>query len=198
MAGRSTGTERLFRGTEPAYQIATLYALGTDHALRASYSAAPTVPSLWEVRVDRQSDFTVIMEGNPDLKPSKLHSNEIGYHGVYFDRRLQAEGSLFYMQSDDLTASFVKQQGAFFPFPTPTTFSFDNSRKATAKGAELKWTYRFAPARWVYVNYTYETIDDDGSTFRGKILRVRIIASSPTSSKSRRRTTASSRSSIES
>lgn len=152
-------------GTEPAYQIATLYALGTDHALRASYSAAPTVPSMWEARVDRQSDFTVIMEGNPDLKPSKLHSYEISYHGAYLDRRLQAEGSLFYMQFDDLTASFVKQEGSFFPFPTPTTFSFDNSREATAKGAELKWTYRFAPARSVYVNYTYETIDDDGSTF---------------------------------
>ncbi|TAK08680.1 MAG: TonB-dependent receptor, partial [Candidatus Manganitrophaceae bacterium] len=119
----------------------------------------------WEARVDRQSDFTVIMEGNPDLKPSKLHSYEIGYHGAYLERRLLAETNLFYMKFDDLTAGFVKQQGSFFPFPSPFIFSFDNSREATAKGAEAKLTYRFAPARSVYVNYTYETIDDEGSTF---------------------------------
>lgn len=152
-------------GTEPAYQVAALYAPGSNHTFRVSYSVAPTVPSLWEAEVDRQSDFTVIMEGNRGLKPSKLHSYEIGYHGAYLDRHLQAEASLFYMELDDLTASFVKQQGSFFPFPTPTTYSFDNSREATAKGSELKLVYRFAPARSVYANYTFETIDDDGSTF---------------------------------
>ncbi|MDC4227472.1 MAG: TonB-dependent receptor [Candidatus Manganitrophus sp.] len=152
-------------GTEPAYQVATLYAPGSNHAFRASYSVAPTVPSLWEAQVDRQSDFTVIMEGNPDLEPSKLYSYEINYHGAYLDRRLQTEASLFYMKFDDLTSPFVKQQGSFFPFPTPTTYSFDNSREATAKGSELKLAYRFAPARSVYINYTYETIDDEGSTF---------------------------------
>lgn len=152
-------------GTEPAYQATVLYSPSERHAFRASYSVAPTIPSLWEARVDRQSDFTVIMEGNPDLKPSKLHSYEIGYHGAYLERRLLAETNLFYMQFNDLTASFVKQQGSFFPFPSPFIFSFDNSREATAKGAEVKLTYRFAPARSIYVNYTYETIDDEGSTF---------------------------------
>lgn len=152
-------------GTEPAYQVAALYSPANDHAFRASYSVASTIPSLWEARVDRQSDFAVIMEGNSDLTPSKLRSYEIGYHGAYLDKRLRGEANLFYMRFDALTASFVKQQGAFFPVPSPFIFSFDNSREAKAKGAELKFTYRFAPARSVYVNYTYETIDDEGSTF---------------------------------
>jgi outer membrane receptor protein involved in Fe transport len=152
-------------GTEPAYQIATLYAPGSNHAFRASYSMAPTIPSLWKARVDRQSDFTVIMEGNPDLQPSKLQSYELGYHGAYLEKRLRSEANLFYMRFDDLTGGFVKQAGSFFPFPTPSTFSFDNSRKASAKGTELKLTYHFVPGRSVYANYTYETIDDEGSTF---------------------------------
>lgn len=152
-------------GTEPAYQAAALYAPSDNQAFRASYSSAPTIPSLWEAQVDRQSDFTVIMEGNPDLKPSKLSSYEVGHHGAYLNKRLQTETNLFYIKFDDLTASFVKQQGSFFPVPSPFIFSFDNSRRATAKGAEAKFTYHFTPTRSVYVNYTYETIDDEGSTF---------------------------------
>lgn len=219
-----------------------------------------------------------LLRSNTDLFQSgtayESAGDRFGYHGAYLDRRFQAEASLFYMKFEDLTASFVKQQGSFFPFPIPTTFPFDNSRKATAKGSELKLTYRFVPARSVYINYAYETIDDDGSTFTksdrvlieeatpkhkvnlggmlrivagvsasvnagyksscaitnsrqsqilrllpigvsmpglptirskmssflsgGKILRVRITASFQTSSKSRRRIMAASRSSIES
>lgn len=152
-------------GTEPAYQAAALYSPTDRHAFRASYSVAPTIPSLWEARVDRQSDFTVIMRGNADLNPSKLHSYEVGHHGAYFNRRMQTETNLFFMTIDDLTAGVVQQQGSFFPFPSPSVYSFDNTRRASAKGAEAKWTYHFAPARSIYINYTYETIDDRGSTF---------------------------------
>jgi iron complex outermembrane receptor protein len=149
-------------GTEPAYQAALLYAPSDRHAFRASYSVAPTIPSLWESRVDRQSAQVVVMEGNPDLEPQKLSSYEVGYLGDYLKKRLRVETNFFYMKIDDLSTSFTKEPANFFVFPpTPNVFSFDNRNDATAKGAELKLAYRFAPGRLVHANYTMEHIEDE-------------------------------------
>lgn len=251
---------------------------GPNAALYGSNAALGVVNIITKKPSSDRSVSAYLLRGNTDLFQSgtayESAGDRFGYHGAYLDRRFQAEASLFYMKFEDLTASFVKQQGSFFPFSSPTTFPFDNSRKATAKRSELKLTYRFVPARSVYINYAYETIDDDGSTFTksdrvlieeatpkhkvnlggmlrivagvsasvnagyksscaitnsrqseilrllpigvsmpglptirskmssflsgGKILRVRITASFQTSSKSRRRIMAASRSSIES
>lgn len=145
-------------GTQPAYQTAALITPAENHTFRISYSLAPSLPSLYEQAVNHQPSGFARIIGNPDLEPEKMKSYEVGYIGTYLARRLRVESNLFYMDIEDLSASSTSPN----PNPPPPSLvSFGNRNEATAKGVEAKLGYWFSPGRSVYVNYTYETIDDE-------------------------------------
>lgn len=126
-----------------------------NHTFRISYSLAPTLPNLYEKGVNHlPSPFARII-GNPDLKSEKLKSYEAGYLGAYMARRLRVESNIFYMDIQDLSASFQTPN----PAPPPSSLvSFSNDNEAVARGLEGKMSYWFSPGRTVYANYTFEKI----------------------------------------
>ena len=145
-------------GTQPAYQAVVLMTPSDNHTIRVSYSLAPTLPSLYEKEVNHLPSGFARIIGNPELKPEKLTSYEIGYIGTYLAKRLRLEENLFVMDIDDVSASFT------VPNPTPpppNIVSFGNRNAAVAKGSETKLGYWFSPGRSVYANYTYEYFTDD-------------------------------------
>lgn len=145
-------------GTQPAYQTVVLLSPSESHTVRLSYSAASSLPSLYEKEVNHQPSGFARIVGNPDLEPERLKAYEIGYIGTYWERRLRVESNLFYMDFQDLSASFS------FSNPTPpppNLVSFGNRNEAIAKGVEAKVGYWFSPSRSVYANYTHERITDE-------------------------------------
>ena len=142
-------------GVEPAYQFAAVANPWSGHAFRASYGLAPTSPTLYAKAARQQASSTVLLVGNPGMKPQRLRSYEISYQGASPDGRLQVETNLFYMRVDQLSETVVQS----YNFPL-LTLSFDNENEAVARGVELKWSWRWDARRSVYANYTYESISD--------------------------------------
>lgn len=142
-------------GTEPAYQAAAVAKPWSGHAFRASYGVAPTIPTLYDKAARQQATSTTLLVGNPGMVPQRLRSYEVSYQGSSPDRRASWESNLFYMEISRLGETVVQN----YTFPA-LTLSFDNSNDAVARGAELKWSYRWNAKRSVYANYTYETISD--------------------------------------
>lgn len=139
-------------GTEPAYNVAALWTPEPRHTLRLSHALAPTIPTLYQ-KSARQQTPGVLLAGNPELMPQRLSACELGWRGAFRERRLALETSLFYMESKNLSRSFVR---SFAPF----TLSFANSNSAIARGVEVAGSYRFARGRSAFANYTYESFSD--------------------------------------
>jgi outer membrane receptor protein involved in Fe transport len=142
-------------GVEPAYQFAAVANPWDNHTLRASYGLAPTIPTLYTKAARQQASPTVLLVGNPGVTPQRLRSYEVSYQGLLRDKRMLVETNLFYMKVDQLGRTIVQS----YNFPL-LTLSFDNENSAVARGAELKWSYRWNAGRSIYANYTYETISD--------------------------------------
>jgi outer membrane receptor for monomeric catechols len=142
-------------GTEPSYQIASIYAPAPEHAFRASYSLAYTHRDLLPAFGDLTLTGGTPLEGNPALNstPYQFKSYETGYYGTYFDKRLQTDVSLYYTTIDN------QHHIAAVP-PTFTTLEFMDYDDSIARGAELSLKYHFSRSQWVYANYTYEHITD--------------------------------------
>jgi len=142
-------------GTEPSYQIASIYAPAPEHAFRASYSLAYTHRDLLPAFGDMTLAGGIHLIGDPALNstPYKFKSYQTGYYGTYFDKRLQTDVSLYYATIDN------QHHITALP-PTYTTIQFVNYDDSITRGAELSLKYHFSRSQWVYANYTYEHITD--------------------------------------
>jgi len=144
--------------TRPAYQLSNLIRASREHAFRASYSVAHTVPptALTESNVAVLPGVRLV--GNPDLKPQRFTSYEAGHSGRYRSGRLQSESNLFYTTIDHVDQSV----SSFSPVPVPLiTTSFINVNRVIVRGVETGLTYRWNPGDSVFANYTYEHISDE-------------------------------------
>ena len=141
---------------QPAYQVTTLYGLTPYDTLRVSYSRAATIPPLFEKYANFTRHAENVRVGNPGLKPEELSSVEVGYNGSSFQHRLQTEANLFYMTFNDRVTQFdLAEIGDI------TVESWDNRNGAISRGAEASVKYKLDAQRWVYANYTYESITDN-------------------------------------
>lgn len=141
-------------GYEPAYQLAAIITPAAEHAVRLSYSFAPTLPSLFDKHANSLDSATKRRVGGPSLDADHLSSYEVGYEGT-FRGRLTAGANLFYLDHRDLNESvFVSKVGKL------TTTSFDNNNAALARGAEALLKYHWSSAGELYANYTYEHVTD--------------------------------------
>lgn len=142
-------------GVEPAYQFAAVATPWRSHTFRASYGLAPTIPTLYQKAARQQASPTVLLVGNPGIRPQRLRSYEVSYQGLLLDKRMQVEANLFYMDIDRLGRTVTQS----FNFPL-LTLSFADDNKAVARGVETKWSWRWDAGRSVYANYTYESVSD--------------------------------------
>lgn len=140
------------------YQLASLWAPVENQSFRATYSVAHTVPTLRQLFVNQQLNDSVARVGNPDLKPEKLTSYEVGYLGHWLEHHLEAESNLFYTRIDGIDDD--ADLGPWPNNPSVAALGFVNTNQAVAKGAELQFKYRFTTRQSMYVNYTYEHITD--------------------------------------
>lgn len=144
-------------GTEPNYQLASVWTPQEHHACRISYSVAHTVPTMYAAAADSGTPGLRIL-GNPNLRPQKLTSYETGYRLDAMHQRLLVESNLFYTKIEDIDMPAI-QSITSGPDPS-TTFGFENADQAIARGAEAQFKYRFNSRQTVYVNYTYEHVTD--------------------------------------
>ena len=141
-------------GTQPAWQAAALYAPAPEHAFRATYSVAPTIPSLFFTHGNLLISPALRDISTPNLQPEQISSWEVGWNGRFADGALKPAVSLYYMSIRSLDFAFVQTPGV------PSVHSVDNRNAALARGAELSAEYAFSPDRAVFANYTYEEITD--------------------------------------
>ncbi|MBI2384462.1 MAG: TonB-dependent receptor [Elusimicrobia bacterium] len=142
-------------GVEPAYQFAAVATPWHNHTFRASYGLAPTIPTLYNKAARQQSSASLLLVGNPGIRPQRLRSHEVSYQGLLLDKRMQVEANLFYLRIDRLGRTVTQS----FNFPL-LTLSFADDNKAIARGVEAKWSWRWDARRSVYANYTYESLSD--------------------------------------
>lgn len=141
-------------GTEPAYQAAGVLEAAKDQFLRASWSMAPTLPSLYDEHANSRESATRVRVGNPGLDSDRLRNYELGYQGL-FRRRLMVDVSLFYLDHQNLNESYVVRRSGGV-----TTSSVANENRALARGAEAALELKLGAGRSVYANYTYESTTD--------------------------------------
>lgn len=147
-------------GTEPAYQMAVVNPMSPHHTWRASYALSPTLPAPFEERVNAAFP-PIVFTGNKDVDAAQVDSYEVSHLGVFRDRKIDTEATLFYMRYRNLSRPVVTSQ-TFFPV-TIINMSFRNVDDAIARGAEAKARYRFQHDRYVYANYTYEHVTDEAN-----------------------------------
>jgi iron complex outermembrane receptor protein len=143
-------------GTQPAWQMAALYAPAPEHVLRFTYSVAPTIPPLFFSQGNYLNTPAVHDVGNSNLQPEQLSSWEIGWNGRFLDGALKPAVSLYYMSVRSHEFPFIVQ-----PQTRPAVLTLDNRDAALARGAELSAEYSLAPGRALFANYTFEDITND-------------------------------------
>jgi iron complex outermembrane receptor protein len=142
-------------GTQPAWQAALLWSPDEEHALRLSYSLAPTLPPLFDKSADYRLSATKKFVGNPDLEPQKISSWEAGWNGRFLRGSLRPSLSVYYMEVRDRLFNYVSGTSGGV-----TTISTDNRNRAIARGVETSLEYRPAAGRALFANYAYERITD--------------------------------------
>ncbi|HEX4049098.1 MAG TPA: TonB-dependent receptor plug domain-containing protein, partial [Elusimicrobiota bacterium] len=159
-------------GTQPAWQAAILDEPVPGQVLRFTYSAAPTLPSLFYANgnyliAPPSSAFPggIRDVSGPGLQPEQISSWETGWNGRFLDGALKPSASLYYMSVRSLDFAYVQSPGGA---GTPQVRSVDNRNAALARGAELSAEYAFSAERAVFANYTFEDITtDDGPDASG-------------------------------
>ena len=136
-------------GTELTYQISAAYLLSNGTKLRAALGTGFREPSLLE----NFSHFG----GNPDLKPERSLTWELGIEQRLLDDSLRLEGVLFSNRFEDLIVYT-------FSLEPPNYFNVD---EATTQGLELAATFTPLPVWTLGATYTYlQTEDGEGEPLR--------------------------------
>jgi iron complex outermembrane receptor protein len=133
-----------------------LYEPVKDHILRLSASRALRNPTLLESYLQSATPtppLTLIGEGNPELKPEKVTSYEVGYRASV-SRRATLGLNLYYNKYSDLVVNT-----RVFAFPD-IIVSFANGMSATGIGGEPDLDIRVTDWLSLFTNYSYQRITD--------------------------------------
>ncbi len=136
-------------GTQPAYQASAISPVNKNHTLRISYAMSPTLPDIF---YQQGNSSALNLVGNKHLGVTRVTSSEISHLGNFMEKKLDTEISFYYM-------TVVGMHGQLATNPSGVTTGRIND--AIARGIEAKGRYRFQKNRYVYANYTFESITDD-------------------------------------
>jgi iron complex outermembrane receptor protein len=141
-------------------RIATHYHITKNHSFRAVYSEAIRTPDLLETSADwtytarnvrpaAGGPTTGLLvqsaKGNPDLKPEKIESREIGYYGNFSKYHLQWDVKYFHDQLEELISNSISLE-RFNPL---------NSGNLKLSGIETEFDYRPSHKWLIHVSYAY-------------------------------------------
>ena len=143
-----------------------------NQTFRFSFSTAfrnPTfLESYWKLDMPLGGGEVMEMYGNPDLKPEKIISYELGWLGL-FSKGVSGRLNLFYNRLGDFIHS---QTITTFPSPPapypgiPSGISFVNSGKAKSRGGEVGLNLWLREWLKGWANYSYQGITDEESNKR--------------------------------
>ncbi|CAA0110727.1 TonB-dependent receptor plug domain-containing protein [Zhongshania aliphaticivorans] len=141
-------------------RISTHYHINKNHSLRAIYSEAIRTPDLLETSAnwtytgrnvrpaaDGQTTGVLIQsaEGNPNVKPEKIESREIGYYGNFSQYHLQWDVKIFYDQLDKLISNSLSLE----------KFNPVNNGNLKLSGIETEVDYRPNHKWLIHGSYAY-------------------------------------------
>lgn len=150
-------------------RITLHYHISPDHSFRAIYSEAIRTPDLLETSAKWQytgrnirpstnnnttAKFYFTAEGNPDLKPERIKSKEIGYYGNFRHYNLQWDVKLF----DDKLDRLISKSIALFSFD-PT-----NENELSQRGIETEVDFR-PNHKWLF-HFSYAYIDAQSDVYQ--------------------------------
>ena len=155
-----------FTGGSCSPRTSLLFAPKENHVFRATYARSYRTPTMLE---DTQNNKFLgapvapsqTVQGSSALKNEVVDAYELGYNSWLLDNRLKLGAQLYLNEYRNLLDTFpiIGAGGA-------TTYTFNNSNYARAKGLELETEY--SPKNWVklYTNMTVEKINDRGLDFQ--------------------------------
>ena len=130
-------------GSELTYQVSAAYFMPDGTKLRAALGTGFKEPTLIE-------NFSPVFGGNPDLKPERSLSWELGIERRLLEDRLRLEGVFFANRFKDLI-DYV-----FSPDPP----NFLNVAEAESQGVELSVAFTPVPTWTLGAAYTYLRTED--------------------------------------
>lgn len=133
-----------------------------DWRLRAQYSQGYRYPILQQLYMGTVHGSADITYPNPNLKPEKSHSFELG--GRYEANDIAADLAVYYTTAKDYIYRATHNLDGV------TIYQYDNSNSADTYGSELTLSYTYQPwhlTPYVSGNYMYREIDR-GSENGGK------------------------------
>jgi vitamin B12 transporter len=136
-------------GTHATWRLGATARLAPDTRLRANVGTAFREPSL------DQNYSTVFTTGNPDLKPERSTSWEVGVERSFFGARGSASISYFDQRFRDMIQ---------YAFVSPTAPNYYNIAGANASGVEVEATFAPSTAVRLEAQYTFlhTSVTDSG------------------------------------
>ncbi len=149
----------------PTYspRISLIYRPTRDHSIRVMSALAYRSPTTWESAAQTRSTFVVplpfppgplttngALEGNNNLDPEQIISNEIGYQGWFFKHQLRLRFALFYNHLSELIGQSALQNR--------NQRSFINDGEADIYGGEAGVEFWATPWLSGFANYSYQTL----------------------------------------
>jgi vitamin B12 transporter len=140
-------------------RLSLAYTLGDSTLLRANVGSARKAPTF----IERYGFFPGQFTGNPDLKPEKSLSYDLGIDQVFIDGAFEVQLMVYYQDLEDEINGFVFDPDTFL-------FTAENSAgDSTRKGVEAAATLKLAENLSLGGSYTYtdsEESNEPGSDVR--------------------------------
>lgn len=151
-------------------RLALMYFPSENHSIRAVYSEAIRSPDLFETRLQwhyiatNLSTVPTIPLPLPDrfvlptltvpgtAKPERIRSRELGYYGLWFERKLEFDFKLYNDDLNDLISD------------NPTYGSYDPSNNGTVKQRGYETELKFHATEQLLLHLSYALINSDAST----------------------------------
>ncbi|MEO7717464.1 MAG: TonB-dependent receptor [Capsulimonas sp.] len=153
-------------GANLSPHLSLVHHLPKNQTVRVSYSSAFRAPTLFDNYLDFSTEIipsvlSVNLVGNPNVRPEKIRTLEIGYRRDFHEGYVGV--SAFYNQISDMMYIFPTEYAPSPPFPANTGVLYTslNTGGAHAAGLELEGAFRVARGVKGLFNYAYQDVADD-------------------------------------
>lgn len=144
-------------------KLSALYELGEKTNIRASVGQAYRAPTVDDLYWYEDWGYGMGAYGNPDLKPEKSTSWELGVEHQ-FGQKVLARTTYFRSEVKDLITWAETPAGSWCYVAT-------NVDEALIQGVESETKFQFTPEISASLNYTYTDARNKGETYYDKYLR---------------------------
>ncbi|MDD4321133.1 MAG: TonB-dependent receptor [Acidaminococcaceae bacterium] len=153
--GKTTGMTKYDKAAynELSPKLSLEYEKDTSTIYYISYGHSFNPPSLYQLYRTDDNEFGNGYIGNPDLKPEKTNTFEIGMK-KNFGKKTKLNINLYHANTDDLIAVKTLDVNGV------TQKQYQNIDKAKRIGTELDITHKFDKKWGSYLNYTWERVED--------------------------------------